>query len=176
MKVIQDRFRSRIHFRLEPEPPDRHWTRDHRRERERHLADVQPDSDQLIEVIFDDVKLLLVSYFPKRMSKMKFLVKNNQFSRKYPVFSKNIQFYPNNIQFNPKNIQFYPKNIRFYPINIQFSQKHLVSPQEYPVLPRKYPVFRQKSMVSLCFQNLFLRFKIKNSEQFWKKAKTLIVE
>ena len=115
MKVIQDRFRSRIHFRLEPEPPDRHWTRDHRRERERHLADVQPDSDQLIEVIFDDVKLLLVSYFPKRMSKMKFLVKNNQFSRKYPVFSK---------------------NIRFYPINIQFSQKHLVPPQNYPVQPQ----------------------------------------
>ena len=136
MKVIQDRFRSRIHFRLEPEQPDRHWTRDHRRERERHLADVQPDSDQLIEVIFDDVKLLLVSCYPKRMSKMKFLVKNNQFSRKYPVFSNNIQFYPNNIQFNPKNIQFYPKNIRFYPINIQFSQKHLVPPQNYPVQPQ----------------------------------------
>ena len=69
MKVIQDRFRSRIHFRLEPERPDHHWTRDHRLERVRHLADVQPDSDQLIEVIFDDVKLLLVSYFPKLMSK-----------------------------------------------------------------------------------------------------------
>ena len=31
--------------------------------------DVQPDSDQPIEVIFDDVKLLLVSCFPRRMTK-----------------------------------------------------------------------------------------------------------
>ena len=69
MKVIQDHFRSRIHFRLELS--DRQ-TRDHHQERERHLVDAQPDFDQLIEVIFDGVKLLLVLCYPKRMSKIIF--------------------------------------------------------------------------------------------------------